>query len=203
MDGVSGECFCCFVVEVDWVVDGTGATSLAMRASINVTKVNETLCAGEYARLSRTHACVSSQDRGGALDFSLAIICCSISCQTDAVTMPSLRELRKVRRVSQRISSRWRGVISGAKVDVRELFVSRDSRTEARRGARSSGSCNVHVWGRKGQEVPYGSFIQGASSPDSPFVMLHSATARSVNSEIDSVSLNSSRGADSRTSFWS
>lgn len=28
-------------------IDGTGATSLAMRASMKVTKVNETLCAGE------------------------------------------------------------------------------------------------------------------------------------------------------------
>ena len=37
-------------------MDVAGATSLAMRASMNVTKVKETLCAGEYARLSSTHA---------------------------------------------------------------------------------------------------------------------------------------------------
>lgn len=44
------------------VVDGTGVTSLAIRASMNVTKVKETLCAGEFARFSSTQACHSSQD---------------------------------------------------------------------------------------------------------------------------------------------
>lgn len=47
---LSAEPFCFLVFEVeglDFVVDGTGATSFAIRASMNVTKVKETLCAGE------------------------------------------------------------------------------------------------------------------------------------------------------------
>ena len=131
----------------DWAVDGTGATSLAMRASMKVTNVKETLCAGEYARLSRTQAWVSSQDRGGVFDFSRAIICCSMSCQTEAVTIPSLKELRKVRRVWERISRRCRGGISGGNIEERDPLVSRDSRTAVKRGARSRGSFMVHVSG--------------------------------------------------------
>lgn len=56
-------------------IDVAGATSLATRASMNVTKVKETLWAGEYARLSNTQAWDSSHVKGGALDFSRARIC--------------------------------------------------------------------------------------------------------------------------------
>lgn len=87
-------------------IDVTGATSLAMRASMKVTKVKETLCAGEYARLSRTQAWDSSQDKGGALVFSRARICWSRSDQTGAVTIPSFKDLRNTSKVSLKISKR-------------------------------------------------------------------------------------------------
>lgn len=47
LESASEVCFWRFDGAVDCAVDGTGATSLDMRASMKVTKVKETLCAGE------------------------------------------------------------------------------------------------------------------------------------------------------------
>lgn len=83
-----------------------GATSLTMRASMKVRKVNETLWAGDGERVSNTQAWDSSVDRGGSLAFSRAASCCSISCQTLEVMIPSCRERRKAISVSDKISKR-------------------------------------------------------------------------------------------------
>ena len=135
-------------------MDVEGATSLAMRASMNVTKVKETLCAGEYARLSRTHAWVSSQDRGGCLAFSRAIICEFMFCHTSAVMIPSLRERRNTIRVSLRISKRCNDDTSGSNMALKDPFVSKASRTEAWYSERSSRSLIVHSSGLKGHPAP-------------------------------------------------
>lgn len=137
--------------------DGAGATSLAMRASMKVTNVKETLWAGEYDRHSRTHACVSSQDKGGCLAFSRATIWEFIFFQTSAVMIPSSNERRKTVRVSLMISKRWSEEISGSKMVVRDSLASKASRTHTNKGARCSCSCSVHVSGLKGHPGPWSS----------------------------------------------
>lgn len=113
--------------------------------------------------------------------------------------IPSSSERRKTIRVSLMISRRWSEGTSGSNIAVRDSLVSRASRTLASNGARSSLLRSVQVSGLNGHPVPEDSTIHGGTiPPDSPCVMPHSATARSVNSETVSVSLKSSRGAERR-----
>lgn len=84
----------------------TGATSFAMRASMKVRNVNETLWAGKGARISNTQACASSVDRGCSLALSRAIRRWSMSCQTLEVIIPPFKERRKAISVSDKISKR-------------------------------------------------------------------------------------------------
>lgn len=143
---------------------------------------------------TRTHACISSQNRGGCLAFLRATIWEFIFFQTSAVMIPSSSKWRKAVRVLLIISRHWSEEISGSKMVVRDLLVSKTCQIHGNKGTRCSWPRSVRISRLNGHPNPWGSLAHGGVfPPESPCVMLHSATAHLANSNIDSISQKSSR----------
>lgn len=179
-----------------------GAISFAIRFSMKVRKVKETLWEGDAERVSSIDDCICSLDGGSCcLDLSRSSFSCSSRAHhRRSVMIPSRRDRRKLIKVSASSSVRYFHGKFGGKCSEKGLFVSIASLTSISNFSLSLVSFNDQVCESNGQPG-FLSSSHGASLL-SGFVSLetmpHSATDRSVCSAIASVNLNNSRGPEDR-----